>query len=156
MLWLKICRSSLPHYELRCLSLILMQTAFCLGLAATIWTKPTNAIALNLILHSLWCNSCSKIISRFGWLSCFLRGFVDGLEFKWNDWKQEWKTLPKAQRTRGLSSYHSFWHKFWSNFNFRNLNRLKLKIFTKPSFQILDKIQLRILAKPCAQSRNKS
>ena len=91
MLWLKICRSSLPHYELRCLSLILMQTAFCLGLAATIWTKPTNAIALNLILHSLWCNSCSKIISRFGWLSCFLRGFVDGLEFKWNDWKQEWK-----------------------------------------------------------------
>ena len=66
------------------------------------------------------------------------------------------KTLPKAQRTRGLSSYHSFWHKFWSNFNFRNLTKLKLKIFTKPSFQILDKIQLRILAKPCAQSRNKS
>ena len=31
-------------------------------------------------------------------------------------WK---KTLPKAQRTRGLSSYHNFLHKSWSNFNFR-------------------------------------
>ena len=67
-----------------------------------------------------------------------------------------YKTLPKAQRTRGLSSYHNFWHKSWSNFNFRNLTKLKLKIFTKPSFRILDKIQLRILTKPCAQSRNKS
>ena len=140
MLWLKICRSSLPHYELRCLSLILMQTAFCLGLAATIWTKPTNAIALNLILHSLWCNSCSKIISRFGWLSCFLRGFVDGLEFKWNDWKQEWKTLPKAQRTRGLSSscqsnilrsYQKFKHKSWSHFIVRISPNHQLKIPTK-------------------------
>ena len=67
----------------------------CLGLAATIWTKPTNAIALNLILHSLWCNSCNKIIYRFKWLSFFLLGFVDGLEFKWNDWKQEWKNRNK-------------------------------------------------------------
>ena len=29
------------------------------------------------------------------------------------------ETLPKAQRTRGLSSYHNFLHKSWSNFNFR-------------------------------------
>ena len=29
------------------------------------------------------------------------------------------KTLPKAQRTRGLSSYHNFRHKSRSNFNFR-------------------------------------
>ena len=28
------------------------------------------------------------------------------------------ETLPKAQRTRGLSSYHNFLHKSWSNFNF--------------------------------------
>ena len=68
----------------------------------------------------------------------------------------EKKTLPKAQRTRGLSSYHNLWHKSWSNFNFRNFTTLKLKIFTKPSFRILDMIQLRILPKPCAQSRNKS
>ena len=47
-------------------------------------------------------------------------------------------TLPKAQRTWGLSSYYSFWHKFWSNIKFRNLTKLKLKIFTKPRFQILD------------------
>ena len=41
------------------------------------------------------------------------------------------KTLPKAQRTRGLSSYQKFVHKYWSNFIFRistkhqlqNLNR---------------------------------
>ena len=29
------------------------------------------------------------------------------------------ETLPKAQRTRGLSSYHKYKHKFWSNFIFR-------------------------------------
>ena len=29
------------------------------------------------------------------------------------------ETLPKAQRTRGLSSYHKFKHKSWSNFIFR-------------------------------------
>ena len=32
----------------------------------------------------------------------------------------EFKTLPKAQRTRGLSSYHKLLHKSWSN-NFRIL-----------------------------------
>ena len=31
------------------------------------------------------------------------------------------KTLPKAQRTRGLSSYHKFLHNSWQNFNFRIL-----------------------------------
>ena len=75
------------------------------------------------------------------------------------------ETLPKAQRTRGLSSayqsnffrlYHKFLHKFWSNI-FRistkhqpqNLNQtsafrqnLKLKILTKPSFRISTKIEL--------------
>ena len=42
-------------------------------------------------------------------------------------WRGVWvytkKTLPKAQRTRGLSSYHKFLHKSWSKFN--------LKISTK-------------------------
>ena len=37
------------------------------------------------------------------------------------------KTLPKAQRTRGLSSYHKFKHKSWSNFIFR--------ISTKPQLE---------------------
>ena len=56
--------------------------------------------------------------------------------------------MPKAQRTRGLSSYYKFLHKSWSNFIFRISNRyqlqninqtsasrliLKSKIFTKPS-----------------------
>ena len=76
-----------------------------------------------------------------------------------------WKTLPKAQRTRGLSSayqrnffrsYHKFLHKSWSNIfristkhQLQNLNQtsafrqnLNLKILTKPNFRILTKIEL--------------
>ena len=41
------------------------------------------------------------------------------------------KTLPKAQRTRGLSSYHKFKHKSWSYFIFRISTRINLKISTK-------------------------
>jgi len=75
------------------------------------------------------------------------------------------KTLPKAQRTRGLSSayqsnffrsYHKFLHKSWSNIfristkhQLQNLNQtsafrqnLNLKIFTKPSFRISTKVEL--------------
>ena len=75
------------------------------------------------------------------------------------------KTLPKAQRTKGLSSayqsnlfrsYHRFKHKSWSNFTFRistkhqqNLNQtsvfplnLNFKILTKPSLRISNKINL--------------
>ena len=96
------------------------------------------------------------------------------------------QTLPKAQRTRGLSSfcqskflraYHKFKHKSTST---KNLNQtsaspqnLKFKILTKPSFRISTKIQLhnlyktsaakcctnfnfKILTNPCAQSLNKS
>ena len=74
------------------------------------------------------------------------------------------KTLPKAQRTRGLSSYHKFKHKSWSNFIFRistkhliqNLNQtpafpqnLSFKILTKPSFRI--SIQLHNLYKTLAE-----
>ena len=96
------------------------------------------------------------------------------------------QTLPKAQRTRGLSSscqsnflrsYHKFKHKSAST---KNLNQtsasplnLKFKVLTKPSFRISTKIQLhnlyktsaakcwtnfnfKILTNPCAQSLNKS
>ena len=75
------------------------------------------------------------------------------------------KTLPKAQRTRGLSSayqsnffrsYHKFLHKSWSNIfristkhQLQNLNQasafwrnLNLKLLTKPIFRILTKIEL--------------
>ena len=76
------------------------------------------------------------------------------------------ETLPKAQRTWGLSSayqsnmfrsYHKFKHKSWSNFIFiisskwqlQNLNQtsafrlnLNFKILTKPSFRISIKIKL--------------
>ena len=81
-------------------------------------------------------------------------------------WKCRWRprnieTLPKAQRTRGLSSYHKFKHKSWSNFIFRisikhqlqNFNqtsasRLNLK-FTISS-RISTKIQLHNLYKTSA------
>ena len=90
------------------------------------------------------------------------------------------KTLPKAQRTRGLSSayqsnlfrsYHKFKHKSWPNF-LNISNKLNIQIFTKPSLRISSKIQLhnlhktsaakcwtnssfKILTNPCAQSLNK-
>ena len=73
------------------------------------------------------------------------------------------KTLPKAQQTRGLSSfcqskflrsYHKFKHKSAST---KNLNQtsaspqnLKFKILTKPSFRISTKIQLHNLYKTSA------
>ena len=80
------------------------------------------------------------------------------MSFIWLD-----KTLPKAQRTRGLSSayqsnffrsYHNFLNKFWSNISriltkhqLQNLNQtsalrqnLNLKILTKPTFRISTKI----------------
>ena len=84
------------------------------------------------------------------------------------------QTLPKAQRTRGLSSsyqsnllrsYHKFKHKSWSNssseswlsINFsakhqylQISNKLKIKILTKPSFRISSKIQLHNLYKTSA------
>ena len=48
--------------------------------------------------------------------------------------KYKYKTLPKTQRTRGLSSYHKLSRKFGSNLIFKTL--------TKPSFRISSKIQL--------------
>jgi len=77
------------------------------------------------------------------------------------------KTLPKAQRTRGLSSYHKFLRKFGSNLIFRmstkrqiqNLNRTSAspqnfnsKTFTKPSFRISSKIQLQTSTKHIDQN----
>ena len=90
--------------------------------------------------------------------------------------------MPKAQRTRGLSSYNKFKKKSWSSCIFRistkhqiqNLNQtsasrlnLRFKILIKPSFRILTKIQFhninqtsaanfKILTKPWAQNLNKS
>ena len=75
------------------------------------------------------------------------------------------KTLPKAQRTRGLSSYYKLLHKSWSNYIFRisnryhfqNLNqtwtsqlKLNFQILTKPSFKISTKIQIHNLYKTSA------
>ena len=67
------------------------------------------------------------------------------------------KTLPKAQRARGLSSCHNFFSytnldqislsksRLSINFNISISTKLKLKILTGPSFRILTKIQLRDL-----------
>ena len=76
------------------------------------------------------------------------------------------QTLPKAQRTRGLSSsyqsnylrsYHKFKHKSWSNSSSESYQLLsqtsaspikfKFKILTKPSFRISAKVQLHNLYK---------
>ena len=89
------------------------------------------------------------------------------------------KTLPKAQRTRGLSSaYQSnkFLHKSWSNskiqnlnqtsafrpnFNFKILTKQPLHNVTKPQQQNTDQTSVskfrlnfnfKLLTKPCAQS----
>ena len=43
------------------------------------------------------------------------------------------KTLPKAQRTRGLSSYHKFKHKSWSNFIFKILTKHQLQNINQAS-----------------------
>ena len=77
----------------------------------------------------------------------------------------KWETLPKAQRTWGLSSYHKFKHKSWLNFIFKistkpqlqNLDQtsaslldLEFKLLTKPSFRSSTKIQLHSLNKTSA------
>ena len=70
------------------------------------------------------------------------------------------KTLPKAQRTRGLSSsylsnflrsYHEFKHKSWSNFIFRISTKHELQNFNQTSasqlnlkFTILSRISTKI------------
>ena len=70
------------------------------------------------------------------------------------------KTLPKAQRTRGLSSsyqsnflrsYHEFKHKSWSNFIFRISTKHQLQNFNQTSasrlnlkFKILSRISTKI------------
>ena len=72
----------------------------------------------------------------------------------------EQKTLPKAQRTRGLSSfyqsnflrsYHEFKHKSWSNFIFRISTKHELQNFNQTSasqlnlkFTILSRISTKI------------
>ena len=81
------------------------------------------------------------------------------------------KTLPKAQRTRGLSSYHKFKHKSWPNFIFRistkhqlqNHNEtsaspqnLSFKILAKLSFRISIKIQLHNLYKTSAEKTDQA
>ena len=89
-----------------------------------------------------------------------------------NEHTQKYKTLPKAHRTRGLSSsyqsyflrsYHKFKHKYWIKIKIRISTKhqllrktsaspinLKSKILTKPSFRISTKIQLHHLYKTSA------
>ena len=60
-----------------------------------------------------------------------------------------YKTLPKAQRTRGLSSFHKFLHKSWSNFistkdQLQNL-QLNTSISKKRKLKNLDQTQLQNL-----------
>ena len=68
------------------------------------------------------------------------------------------KTLPKAQRTRGLSSaYQSnkFLHKSWSNSKIQNLNQTSA---FRPNFnfKILTKHQLHNLNKPQQQNTDQT
>ena len=57
------------------------------------------------------------------------------------------QTLPKAQRTRGLSSYHKFKHKSWSNFIFRISTKHQLQNLNQTSASRLN-LKFKILAKP--------
>ena len=163
MLWRKIC----PFPLIRKASLLLGErppslrialpvidsdaNCLCLGLAATIWTKPTNAIALNLILHSFWCNSCNKIISRFGWLSSFLLGFVDGLEFKRNDFKQEWKKQEQVGflllRSPCVALFPLQHQKCLTNIIFCKSTNIKL-FWCKTNFSIPENVNCRISYDP--------
>ena len=52
------------------------------------------------------------------------------------------KTLPKAQRTRGLSSYHKFKHKSWSNFIFRISTKHQLQL--QPNISISTKSSIKL------------
>ena len=61
---------------------------------------------------------------------CINHLFLTWPDLNWTLSKIKEETLPKAQRTRGLSSYNKFKHKQW-NFNFKN--------FTKPCAQSLNK-----------------
>ena len=71
-------------------------------------------------------------INKLYWVDIFTRQSLVGQALT--------KTLPKAQRTRGLSSscqsnflrwYHKFKHKSWSHFIFRISTKHQLKISTK-------------------------
>ena len=55
----------------------------------------------------------------YAFLSCNTKFYLHTNIFKSS--RQYIEKLPKAQRTRGLSSYHKFLHKYWSNFDFRIL-----------------------------------
>ena len=86
----------------------------------------------HLFLRNLWTTPCRCFTCFTWWL---IWGMMPAFEFLL-------QTLPKAQRTRGLSSscqsnflksYHKFKHKSWSNFIFR--------ISTKHQFQNLNKHQ---------------
>ena len=58
-----------------------------------------------------------------------------------NNYQNAFKTLPKAQRTRGLSSYHRISIKH----QLQNLNQINISILTKSKVKILTKLQLQNL-----------
>ena len=56
--------------------------------------------------------------------------------------QQAGHTLSKSQRTRGLSSYHKFKHKSWSNFIFRISTKHQLQL--QPNISISTKSSIKL------------
>ena len=87
--------------------------------------------------YQMW--DCLQILKISTRLLCFWRSIrlaqlniiCHGLEISNIKRGHYIKTLPKAQRTRGLSSYQKFKHKSWSNFIFRISTKHQLQNSTK-------------------------
>ena len=142
---------SAQHAELRWPLLFLSSSPLCrlvqevpksklAGLSCPTWKQALKALS---------CNICLAFFALY--ISCPQNMILKALI----------KTLPKAQRTLGLSSayqsnFFRSYHKFWSNIfrisakhQLQNLNQtsafrrnLNLKILAKPSFRISTKIKL--------------
>ena len=117
------------------------------------WWQPTTDLPYQ---EKSWTrfSFCEK---THWWQTSILAGYKKNIHLYLNykDSQCVIKTLPKAQRTRGLSSfcqskflrsYHKFKHKSASTKNPNQTSaspqNLKFKILTKPSFRISTKIQL--------------
>ena len=105
---------------------------------------PASQLALQVCLHVVSIRCSFNHFQIFQTLDSDNNGFLSfkefvlGLNVTANGTR--YKTLPKAQRTRGLSSsyqsnflrsYHKFKHKFWSHFIFTISTKHQLKFSTK-------------------------
>ena len=100
-----------------------------------------------ILTYTLQVNHCTFQIPDFDLQVCKYGCFqIARHSTTWTTF--EWKTLPKAQRTRGLSSAyqsHKFLHKSWSNFIFKILTKHHLQNLNQTSPSWLNKLKLQNL-----------